>query len=55
MYKIVISRSAEKDLNKLPKKALLPISNAIDTLEENPRPSGCKKLKGATQICGVFA
>lgn len=49
MYKVVISRSAEKDLAKLPRKALLPISNAIDTLEENPRPPGCKKLKGATE------
>ena len=49
MYKVVISRSAEKDLVKLPKKVLLPISNAIDALEEDPRPPGCKKLKGTTE------
>jgi len=49
MYKVVIGRSAEKDLAKLSKKVLLPISNAIDALEENPRPAGCKKLKGATE------
>jgi mRNA interferase RelE/StbE len=49
MYKVVISRSAEKDLSKLSKKVLLPISNAIDALEVNPRPPGCKKLKGATE------
>jgi len=28
---------------------LIPISHAIDALEENPRPSGCKKLKDATE------
>lgn len=49
MYRVVISRGAEKDLEKLSKKVLLPVSHAIDSLEENPRPAGCKKLKGITE------
>jgi mRNA-degrading endonuclease RelE of RelBE toxin-antitoxin system len=42
MYKVVISRSAEKELYKLPKKVLLPISRAIDGLEETRVPL-CKR------------
>lgn len=49
MYAVVISRSAEKDLNQLPKKVLISISRSIDALEENPRPPGCKKLKGTDE------
>lgn len=49
MYTVVVSRSAEKDLERLPKKVLVPISRSIDTLEENPRLPGCKKLKGTSE------
>lgn len=49
MYTVVVSRGAEKDLDKLTKKALVPISRSIDALEENPRPPGCKKLKGTNE------
>lgn len=49
MYTVIISRGAEKDLEKLPKKALLLVSQSIDLLEQNPRPAGCKKLKGVTE------
>jgi mRNA interferase RelE/StbE len=46
MYKIVISKQALKDLIRLPLKVNLQISKAIEALASNPRPQGCKKLKG---------
>jgi len=49
MYSIVVSKSAVKDLEKLPKAILAPIIEAIDGLAENTRPSGCKKLKGSSE------
>lgn len=45
MYQIIITNSAEKDLEKLPKSALQKVGLAIDKLSETPRPVGCKKLK----------
>lgn len=46
MYRIEIRRSAETQLSKLPKKAAARIAEAIDDLAQEPRPHGCKKLKG---------
>jgi len=46
MYQIIISNSAEKDMEKLPVYALKKVEVAIDLLSEKPRPAGCKKLKG---------
>jgi mRNA interferase RelE/StbE len=46
VYKIVISKSALKDMVRLPVKTNTQISKAIDKLADNPRPAGCKKLKG---------
>lgn len=46
MYRIVISKQALKDLTHLPLKVNLQISKSIEALASNPRPSGCKKLKG---------
>lgn len=45
-YEVVFSRRAEKDIEKLPSKVVEKIIPVIISLEENPRPSGCKKLKG---------
>lgn len=49
MYKIQFSRSAEKEIAALPNAVLKRVANAIDKLESNPRPTGCKKLKGSSQ------
>ena len=49
MYKISITRQALKELEHLPKKETQQISKAIDGLSINPRPSGCKKLKGESE------
>ncbi len=46
MYKIVIGKSAEKELNSLPNSVLLKVNAAILQLVNDPRPTGCKKLKG---------
>jgi len=46
MYRIVIKKSAAKELELLPSKVLPAVTKAILNLSNQPRPSGCKKLKG---------
>jgi mRNA interferase RelE/StbE len=45
-YTAVLSKKAQKQLDKLSDTIAEPILEAIADLEENPRPTGCKKLKG---------
>ncbi len=45
-YKVSVKKSAIKELKNLPKKEATRISILIVGLSDNPRPSGCKKLKG---------
>ncbi len=45
-YQITILKKALKDMEALSAKTNKQISKAIDDLAENPRPHGCKKLKG---------
>ena len=45
-YKITITKTAQKQLNKLSDNIADPILKAIANLESNPRPVGYKKLKG---------
>jgi mRNA interferase RelE/StbE len=49
MYRIIIGNSAEKDMDKLPIPALKKVEKAIDHLSIEPRPDGCKKLKGTAE------
>jgi mRNA interferase RelE/StbE len=44
-YSITIKKSAEKDLNKLPKKDRDKAVRIILGLAKKPRPKGCAKLK----------
>jgi mRNA interferase RelE/StbE len=46
MYRIVIEKYAEKQLAKISPPYFDKIVNAIQSLAENPRPHGYKKLKG---------
>jgi mRNA interferase RelE/StbE len=46
MYVVIFKKSAEKELERLPTQVIRRIGKAIDTLTENPRPSGSKKLEG---------
>ena len=41
-----MSAAALKDMAALPKKIRQRVADAIEELEENPRPPGHKKLKG---------
>lgn len=45
-YTAVLSKKAQKQLDKLSNNIAEPIIDTIAGLEENPRPAGCKKLKG---------
>ncbi|KAF0142635.1 MAG: cytotoxic translational repressor of toxin-antitoxin stability system [Stygiobacter sp.] len=46
MYKIQILKSADKTLRNVAKKERVKIVEQISQLAENPRPFGCKKLRG---------
>lgn len=46
MYRIEIKKSALKELSQIPPPYNKKIIEAIDELAINPRPVGCKKLKG---------
>jgi mRNA interferase RelE/StbE len=45
-YTVVLSKKVQKQLDAFSETIALPIIEAITSLEENPRPNGCKKLKG---------
>ncbi len=45
-YTVVITQSVQKYLKKFPDKLSNKIESAMLSLEPNPRPFGCKKLKG---------
>ena len=45
-YTIVLSKKAQKQLDKLSDHIAEPILNAIADLKENQKPAGYKKLKG---------
>lgn len=46
-YSIRIKRSAEKEMDRLPREVFSRIKAAILRLENHPRPMGAKKLQGA--------
>lgn len=45
-YRIVLRKSAAKEIEKLDKKNISRVIGKIQTLSVNPRPPGCKKLSG---------
>ena len=45
-YTILISKSVQKQIDKLPNPVNFRIKDKIRQLTENPRPSGVVKLKG---------
>ena len=49
-YEIEISESAEKSLEKIPKRDRLKILEKIDDLEKDPLPAGSIKLKGSKEV-----
>ncbi len=57
-YRIKIQPSAKRQLKKIPQRVQSLIGELIDSLGENPRPRGCKKLKGISNFyrvkCGDY-
>ena len=47
VYRIQVVRVVQKQILSLPKEAQIQVVRAIDNLANTPRPSGCKKLRGA--------
>jgi mRNA interferase RelE/StbE len=45
-YEIEVTKAARKDLAALPRNILEAVDACIQALASNPRPLGCKKLKG---------
>ena len=48
-YEVELKPSARKELEKLPGKMIQRIFPKLEALEDEPRPDGCKKLKGGQQ------
>ena len=53
MYELRLVRSARKELEALPDAVLTRVARRLDALQTTPRPSGCKKLRGATDLWRV--
>jgi Cytotoxic translational repressor of toxin-antitoxin stability system len=49
-YSIVFAKSARKELESLPNTIINRIFPKIEALGTNPRPAGCRKLKGAGDL-----
>lgn len=45
-YRVELTKSAEKELNRLPGSLISRLVSRLEGLAFNPRPAGCKKLKG---------
>jgi mRNA interferase RelE/StbE len=46
MYRIIVERSAEKDLKRLSSEVRTRVATALLALAANPRPFGSRKLVG---------
>jgi mRNA interferase RelE/StbE len=49
-YAVTFSRSARKELEEFPPQLVERIFPKIESLALQPRPAGCKKLKGAQNL-----
>ncbi len=45
-YHVVLTASAERELKRLPSQVIARIVSRLENLTSNPRPPGCKKLRG---------
>ena len=45
-YRVEMERSVERNFCRLPRNLIAKLLKAIRSLEENPRPPGCRKLTG---------
>jgi mRNA interferase RelE/StbE len=44
VHKVLLERNAEKDLDRIPPNIRSRIISALQSLAQNPRPRGCRKL-----------
>lgn len=49
-YAVTLARSARKELEVLPAKLADRIFRVIERLEQDPRPEGCRKIQGSSDI-----
>ena len=49
-YQIIFARSARQELEALPRRVAERILTRIEILAETPRPRGCRKLQGPSQL-----
>ncbi len=49
-YIVSLSLRAQRETRKLDRQILARVAKAIDSLAENPRPSGCLKVKAAEDL-----
>jgi mRNA interferase RelE/StbE len=49
-YKITFARSARKELESLPASVVRRVFTKIEALANEPRPKGCRKLQGETDL-----
>jgi mRNA interferase RelE/StbE len=45
-YRVALTSSAERELKRLSRQLIARIISELENLASNPRPSGCKKLRG---------
>lgn len=50
MYELRLARSARKELEALPDTTLNRVARQLDLLATDPRPRGCKKLRGSRDV-----
>lgn len=46
MYQLLIEKQVQKQLERIPEPDYSRVKAAINNLANDPRPHGCKKLKG---------
>jgi len=52
-YSVVFARSARKELGRLGEPRISRVLRRIETLALTPRPDGCRKLQGASNLCRI--
>lgn len=53
LYQLQYSKHVNKDLRKLDKGQLSAVVRRIESLADNPRPSGCIRLQGGNELYRV--
>jgi mRNA interferase RelE/StbE len=53
VHEVRIGRSAAKEFESLPDQVIDRVATKIESLAQQPRPTGCKKLRGADNLWRV--